>query len=165
MSFGQPIAVRRHVRRGVLVAAIASLTVSVAACSSSDTDEAATSTTGPEKATTTTVAAPTSEPPETSEPSTTLPSSPTTATPSPPTDAPAASELAGFEEYAVLQSTIGNLDSLTPEIETDNPNTRVILYADADGRKVYKSIYVKRNNRLKVIDLNGGGPPLYNDTI
>ena len=65
----------------------------------------------------------------------------------------------------MLKSTIGNLDSLTPEIETDNPNTRVILYADADGRKVYKSIYVKRNNRLKVIDLNGGGPPLYNDTI
>ena len=141
--------------------------IGLAACGGSDeadsTGDSVSATTA--EATTTTVAAPTSEPPETSEPSTTVPSSPTTATPGPPTDAPAASELAGFEEYAVLQSTIGNLDSLTPEIETDNPNTRVILYADADGRKVYKSIYVKRNNRLKVIDLNGGGPPLYNDTI
>ncbi len=75
-----------------------------------------------------------------------------------------ASPLADLEEYPVLQSTLDDLDSLTPTIETDNPNTRVILYANAAGQRVYKSIYVKRNNRLK-IRINGNGPPLFNGAI
>ena len=65
----------------------------------------------------------------------------------------------------MLQSTLEDLGSLTPTIETDNPNTRVILYANAAGQKGYKSIYVKRNNRLKIIKINGNGPPLFNGAI
>ncbi len=124
-------------------------------------DDATTTAAEPAEASTTAAPSPPSEPTETTADATTA--APETTIP--PTTAPAASPLAGYEEYAVLQSTIANLDSLSPVIETDNPGTRVILYADAGGRKVYKSIYVKANNRLKIIDLNGGGPPLYNDTI
>lgn len=60
-----------------------------------------------------------------------------------------------FEEFA----TIGNyvdLTNLTPQVAKDNKGKRVILLKDANGKTQYKSIYVKKKNHLKVIDLQGG---------
>src|SRR5699024_2074809 len=49
-------------------------------------------------------------------------------------------KLADFEETKELQANIEDLNSLTPEIETDNDNKRIILFADDNDRKQYKSI-------------------------
>ncbi|MFZ2343560.1 MAG: hypothetical protein WAW08_03090 [Candidatus Microthrix parvicella] len=146
--------------------------VGLTACGNSEdidtTSEAATSTAAQPVESTKAAPASSSQP---TESSTSLPTSTAPVTTAPPAVAPAttspsaASPLADFEEYSVLQSTLEDLGSLTPTIETDNPNTRVILYANAAGQKVYKSIYVKRNNRLKIIKINGNGPPLFNGAI
>lgn len=74
------------------------------------------------------------------------------------------SALEGFEERVVLERTVPDLGTLRSIVETDNPDTRVILFEDASGRKVYKSVFVKHGQRLKVLDLDGG-PPLFNERI
>src|SRR5699024_7423128 len=51
-------------------------------------------------------------------------------------------KLADFEETKELQANIEDLNSLTPEIETDNDNKRIILFADDNDRKQYKSIFI-----------------------
>ncbi|WP_153730844.1 hypothetical protein [Sporosarcina obsidiansis] len=62
------------------------------------------------------------------------------------------SELSAFEEFAILAENIP-LDELTSHIETDNPGKRIILFENESGKKVYKSIFVKHDQYLKVIDL------------
>lgn len=68
-----------------------------------------------------------------------------------------------YEEYSTVRAN-APVDGLTGIVETDNPGTRVILYEDASGVKKVKSIYVKKENRLKVISLNDDGL-LYNDIL
>ena len=63
--------------------------------------------------------------------------------------------LKDYEESEQLAANIDNLNELNPEVETDNPNKRVILYADDSHKKEYKSIFIKKENRLKIIKLNG----------
>ncbi len=72
-------------------------------------------------------------------------------------------ELEGYEEYEVLSEKI---DLVTYEvvIETDNPGNRVLLFAEANGEKVYKSIFIKNNNHLKIINLHDEGL-IYNDNL
>lgn len=140
--------------------------VALAGCGSSDSDGAA------DDQTTSTVATTIADTTTTTEAPTTTTEAPaadeTTTAPSPATTQPdpeeGSSPLEGFEEYAVLQDTIPELDTLTPDVETDNPNTRVILYSNAEGRKVYKSVFIKAKSRLKVLNL-GEGPPLYDAPI
>src|SRR5699024_9685056 len=74
-------------------------------------------------------------------------------------------KLADFEETKELQANIEDLNSLTPEIETDNDNKRIILFADDNDRKQYKSIFIKQKQRLKIIELNKDDGLLFNDTI
>lgn len=49
-------------------------------------------------------------------------------------------------------------------VESDNEGTRIILF-EKDGRKIYKSIFIKEKNHLKLIDLESGEKPLINETI
>ncbi|HIS29449.1 MAG TPA: hypothetical protein IAA78_08290 [Candidatus Avamphibacillus intestinigallinarum] len=74
------------------------------------------------------------------------------------------SDLAQYDEYDVLNSKIKDIDSYPARVETDNPNTRVILFGEDNGQKDYKSIFVKRENRLKIIDLKKDNQ-IYNDII
>ncbi|GKV69456.1 lipoprotein [Sporosarcina sp. NCCP-2716] len=71
--------------------------------------------------------------------------------------------LEGYEEYSTVRDN-APVDGLKGIVETDNPGTRVILYEDASGVKKVKSIYVKKENRLKVISLDDDGL-LYNDVL
>ena len=73
------------------------------------------------------------------------------------------SALADFPEYNTLVAEI-DVDRLDAEIETDNPNKRVILYADSDGHKQYKSIFIKKQDRLKIIHFDDDGE-IFNEVI
>lgn len=74
-------------------------------------------------------------------------------------------DLEDFEEAEVLSKHI-ELDKVSSKVETDNPNKRVILFED-DGEKVYKSIFIKNENRLKIIDIKDGDEEgqIYNEKI
>src|SRR5699024_7444385 len=74
------------------------------------------------------------------------------------------SDLAQYDEYNVVSSKIKDIDSYPARVETHNPNTRVILFGEDNGQKDYKSIFVKRENRLKIIDLKKDNQ-IYNDII
>ena len=49
-------------------------------------------------------------------------------------------------------------------VESDNEGTRIILF-EKDGRKMYKSVFVKEKRNLKLINLESGEKPLINETI
>lgn len=73
------------------------------------------------------------------------------------------SELAGYEEYATVVE-VADVEGMKGIVETDNPGTRVILFEDGTGKKTVKSVFVKNDNRLKIISLNDDGL-LYNDIL
>lgn len=50
------------------------------------------------------------------------------------------------------------------ELETDNANKRVLFFSTDKGQKRYKSIFIKRTERLKIIDLSDDNM-LYNQEI
>lgn len=68
-----------------------------------------------------------------------------------------------FEEAPIIEKTI-DVSDLQLNIETDNPNKRVLFFSTDTGQKRYKSVFVKRTERLKIIDLSDEGI-LYNREI
>ena len=42
---------------------------------------------------------------------------------------------------------------MTSDVEEDNQNKRIILFENEAGEKVYKSIFIKENEHLKIIDI------------
>lgn len=58
-------------------------------------------------------------------------------------------------EYETLKANI-DLSNYKPGITEDNANKRVILLKDDNGRNRYKSVYIKREKRLKIVDFQGG---------
>ncbi|KON70931.1 hypothetical protein AKG34_20575 [Peribacillus butanolivorans] len=65
-------------------------------------------------------------------------------------------------EYGKIIEQIGNEDYNFNK-ETDNDNKRVFLI-DLKGEKLYKTIFVKNTNRLKIVKINGGGE-IFNEVI
>src|SRR5699024_5032150 len=59
-------------------------------------------------------------------------------------------DLKEYEEYDVLKEEL-DLDVYEGIVESDNKGTRIILFQTADGVKEYKSIFVKKKNRLKIV--------------
>lgn len=72
-------------------------------------------------------------------------------------------EIGNFPEYDVLAEQV-DLDNLTSDIKTDNPNKRVMILTEGDGQKRYKSIYIKKKQRLKIISLDDEGQ-IFNEVI
>ncbi|WJY26664.1 hypothetical protein [Sporosarcina trichiuri] len=66
-----------------------------------------------------------------------------------------ASTISSLPEYKTLAAHV-DISGLAPAVVSDNYNNRTILLKDANGRGQYKSIFVKRTNMLKIVDLNGG---------
>ncbi|MGG0642475.1 hypothetical protein ABE021_00840 [Sporosarcina gallistercoris] len=66
-----------------------------------------------------------------------------------------ASTISSLTEDKTLSAHV-NLSALTPVVVSDNYNNRTILLKDANGREQFRSIYVKRTNMLKIINLKGG---------
>lgn len=79
--------------------------------------------------------------------------------PAPPED----NELESYEEYSKI-AEVADVSGQKAIVETDNPGTRVILFEEDNGKKTIKSVYVKKENRLKVISLDDDGL-LFNDII
>ena len=60
-------------------------------------------------------------------------------------------DLTEYPETTAIQETI-ELTELTGYIVSDNPGTRILIFTN-EGKQVYKSIFVKDEMQLKVIDL------------
>ncbi|MBD8003701.1 hypothetical protein [Bacillus norwichensis] len=57
-----------------------------------------------------------------------------------------------YMELPVVFEEIGS-DEFEQIVQTDNPNKRVIFLGDQTNNKKFKSIYIKHDKRLKIIDL------------
>lgn len=55
-----------------------------------------------------------------------------------------------YPERSTLQEMI-DLETVESYLITDNPGTRVMIFVK-DGEQAYKSIYIKSDNRLKLVD-------------
>lgn len=62
-------------------------------------------------------------------------------------------DISQYEELEYAKDTI-DLSGYESRMLTDNQGTRVMLFSK-DNEQVYKTVYVKNNNWLKVIDLKG----------
>lgn len=71
--------------------------------------------------------------------------------------------LKDFEEYSVLKDEL-DLETYTGVVETDNKGNRIILFEDETGAKEFKSIFVKNDNRLKIVQFEDDGL-LYNEVL
>lgn len=60
-------------------------------------------------------------------------------------------DLTEYPETTAIQETI-DLTELTGYIVSDNPGTRILIFTNEE-KQVYKSIFVKDEKQLKVIDL------------
>lgn len=58
---------------------------------------------------------------------------------------------ADYPELEYIQETVP-LENLDGYLVTDNPGTRVMIFVEAD-EQAYKSIFIKSENRLKLVDL------------
>lgn len=72
-------------------------------------------------------------------------------------------ELQQFDEYEMLAKHI-DLAQFTSKLQTNNQGNRIILFINAQNEKVYKSIFIKHDQHLKIIDLNTDAL-LFNDVI
>ena len=73
------------------------------------------------------------------------------------------SEWTSLPEYDKIVEQIGNKD-YNFETVTDNEDKRVLNIIDKNGTKQYKTIFIKNTNRLKIININGGGQ-IFNEIL
>lgn len=75
-----------------------------------------------------------------------------------------AEKVSEYAEYAELGAQeIFNPSDYEGHLVTDNQGTRIFLFSDGDNQ-MYKTIFVKNDNRLKVIDLQADRM-VYNEQI
>lgn len=72
-------------------------------------------------------------------------------------------DIIDFEESPVIEKEV-DVSGLDVEIETDNRNNRVILFLD-NKKPIYKTIYVKHDQRLKIIDIGKNEGQIFNEII
>lgn len=72
--------------------------------------------------------------------------------------------LRDFVEFDYLAE---ELDLTTHEgvVETDNEGNRIIIFQTEEGIKEYKSIFVKHDHRLKIVQFDNEDNLLFNDII
>ena len=68
-----------------------------------------------------------------------------------------------YEEISKIAEEI-NVQDYNMYVESDNEGTRIIIFKKNE-RDMYKSIFVKENKHLKLIDLESGQKPLINERI
>ncbi|WP_208591981.1 hypothetical protein [Gracilibacillus suaedae] len=64
-------------------------------------------------------------------------------------------EIEAYREYKTLTNKI-DIGDLKAKVVENNSNKRVIVLKENGGQPVYKSVYLKDTNRLKIINLLGG---------
>jgi len=63
-------------------------------------------------------------------------------------------EWSSLPEYKTIIQYIDKKD-YTFKTVTDNQSKRILILANPDGKKQYKSIFIKNTNRLKIVRLDG----------
>lgn len=71
--------------------------------------------------------------------------------------------ITSLEEYNTIIDQV-NTEGLTFHPVTDNQGNRIMFLVDADGKKHFKTIFIKHDNLLKIIDVNGRGQ-VYNGSL
>lgn len=64
-------------------------------------------------------------------------------------------EAADYKEYGVIEEKV-ETDQLTYHLATDNQGKRILFLVDENGVKQFKTIFVKYNQELKIINLSNG---------
>ncbi|MEZ0482092.1 PepSY domain-containing protein [Planococcus sp. SSTMD024] len=60
-----------------------------------------------------------------------------------------------YAEYAMIEKKV-DTDSLTYHLATDNPGNRILFLVNEAGDKQFKTIFLKHNQELEIIDLDSG---------
>lgn len=76
---------------------------------------------------------------------------------------PAQGEWTSLPEYEEIMKHVDEQD-YTFKTVTDNENKRILLLINKNGREQYKTIFIKNDNRLKIIKIDGGGQ-VFNEKI
>lgn len=63
--------------------------------------------------------------------------------------------ITSFLEYKTLAAKV-DVSKYSAQIVVDNLMKRVIVLKDMNGRERYKTVFVKKQNRLKIVDHKGG---------
>lgn len=74
------------------------------------------------------------------------------------------SEWTSLPEYSKITEQIDNKDDIHFEKVTDTRDKRILLIIDENGTKLYKSIFIKNTNRLKIINIKDSGQ-IFNDVL
>ncbi|MFT9846031.1 PepSY domain-containing protein [Aneurinibacillus sp. REN35] len=61
-----------------------------------------------------------------------------------------------YPELDVIAKQIDKVQGYKIQTVTDHKGKRILLFVDQNGKKQYKTIFVKNTHRLKIIELNGG---------
>lgn len=77
-------------------------------------------------------------------------------------EAAGSTDIKKLPEYETLAKNV-KLANYNPKILEDSRNKRVILLKDGTGLNRYKSVYIKKESRLKIIDYRSG--QIFNDYI
>ncbi|KAA0966359.1 hypothetical protein FQ087_09030 [Sporosarcina sp. ANT_H38] len=64
-------------------------------------------------------------------------------------------DLTSLPEYKTLAAKV-DVSKYSAQIVVDNLQKRVIVLKDMNGRERYKTVFVKTQNRLKIVDYKGG---------
>ncbi len=70
---------------------------------------------------------------------------------------------ASLPEYNTIIQHV-DVEDYSFKIVTDNESKRILTLQNEDGKPQFKSIFIKRTNRLKIIDLEDEGQ-IYNDVL
>lgn len=69
-------------------------------------------------------------------------------------------DITSFEEYNTIMNKV-NAENLTFHLVTDNQGNRIMFLVDENGNKHYKTIFIKYNKQLEIIDVKNGGQVYY----
>ncbi|MEK4201703.1 hypothetical protein [Cytobacillus sp. FSL K6-0265] len=72
-------------------------------------------------------------------------------------------DLSSLPEYGKIIELIGDQDYLFTK-ESDTGSKRVFII-EQNGEKQYKTIFIKKTNRLKVIKIHGNGGEVFNQIL
>lgn len=61
-----------------------------------------------------------------------------------------------YPELDVIAKQIDKVQDYKIQTVIDHKGKRILLFVDQNGKKQYKTIFVKNTHRLKIIELNGG---------
>lgn len=72
-------------------------------------------------------------------------------------------DIVDYEEASVIEDTI-DITGMDVKVKTDNKNNRVLLFSENE-EVMYKTVYVKKKQRLKIINIHEDKGQIFNEVI